>query len=58
ATQFTLTSNVASGGSAIIVLIQGQTQEQTTHYSVSGKTLTFTTAPPNNTAIHAWYTRT
>lgn len=54
---FTLTSRVASSGTAIIVLIQGQVQEQTTHYSVSGNTLTFTTAPLSGAAIHAWYSR-
>lgn len=57
-TAFTLSFNVASSGTAIIVLLNGQVQEQTTHYTVSGKTLTFTTAPFNNAAIHAWYSRT
>lgn len=56
-TTFTLDTKVASGGTAIVVLINGQVQEQTTHYSVSGTTLTFTTAPPNGTFIHAWYVR-
>lgn len=56
-TAFTLTSNVASGGTAIMVLLNGQVQERTTHYTVSGKTVTFTTAPENNMAIHFWYIR-
>ena len=57
-TAFTLTHSVASGGTAIVVLLQGQVQERTTHYTVSGKTVTFTTAPENGMAIHFWYTRT
>jgi len=56
-TQFTLTSRVASGGTAIMVLLNGQVQEYSTHFSVSNKTLTFTTAPFSGAEIHAWYVR-
>ena len=57
-TQFTLSSNVASGGRAAIVIINGQVQERTTHYSISGKTVTFVTAPENGTFIWVQYIRT
>ena len=56
-TTFTLTYNVASNGTAIIVLLNGQVQEYTTHFTVSGKTLTFTTAPFAGAEIHALYVR-
>lgn len=57
-TAFTLASRVASGGTAILILLNGQAQELSTHYSVSGTTLTFTTAPFNGASIHAWFVRT
>lgn len=57
-TAFTLTARVASSGKAILVLLNGQVQEITTHYTISNKTLTFTTAPFDGAAIHVWYIRT
>lgn len=57
-TTFHLTRKVASNGTAIIILLQGQVQEQTTHYSVtSNGDVVFTTAPLNLEAVHAWYVR-
>lgn len=56
-TQFVLDYKVGSGGTAILVLLNGQGQEQGTHYSVSGKTITFTTAPLSGDFIHAWHVR-
>jgi len=57
-TSFTLSRNVANAGKAILVFYQGQALEATTHYSVSGKTLTLTAAPVDGTTIWVWFIRT
>lgn len=57
ATSVTLTSNVAAGGNAIIVRYQGQTLDMTTHYTISGKTLSLTFTPENGTTISVTYWR-
>ena len=58
-TQYTLTSRVAGNGTAIMVLLNGQVQELTTHYTVDNvnKRINFTTAPFDGAEIHAWYVR-
>jgi len=57
-TSFTLSNGVASEGRAIFVRYQGQLQVDTTHYSVSGKTLSLTFTPKNNSFIDVTYVRT
>lgn len=54
---FTLTSNVASGGKASFVLLNGQVQRYTTHYTIAGKTITFTTAPETGDSVFVIYQR-
>ena len=56
-TTFTLTSRVSSSGKASFVLINGQVQRYTTHYTISDKTLTFTTAPETGDSIFIIYQR-
>lgn len=51
-TTFNLSSNV-SNDKNIIVSVNGLLQIPTTHYSLSGNTITFTTAPRANSAIEA-----
>lgn len=40
--------------SNLIVFIDGVVQSPTTHYTISGKTITFGTAPDNGSAIDVW----
>jgi len=47
---FALSSNV-SNISSVIVSLNGLIQSPTTHYTISGNTLTFTTTPTNNSLI-------
>lgn len=56
-TEFTLDYRVAGNSGAIIVVLNGQVQEMTTHYSISGKTVTFTTAPFDGAFIYMQYAR-
>jgi hypothetical protein len=56
-TQFTASSNIASGGRALIVLINGQPQRLTAHYTVLGRTVTFTTAPEAGDVVFFIYVR-
>lgn len=56
-TEFNLTHNVAQSGRKALVFLNGQAQERGTHYSISGKTVTFTTAPLTNEYIWVWYIR-
>lgn len=56
---YTLSYKVASGGTAIMVLLNGQVQELGTHYTVNNITrqITFIDAPFDGAAIHIWYVR-
>ena len=56
-TSFILTYGVAADGNAIIVRYQGQTQDMTTHYTISGRTLSLTFTPENGTTISVTYWR-
>lgn len=56
-TQFTLDFNVASKGSAIILIYQGQVLENGTHFTISGKTITTTFVPETSTTLFAWQIR-
>lgn len=50
-TAFTLSRNMSTGNeTALLVTISGVTQAPTAAYSVSGTTLTFTSAPPSGTS--------
>ncbi len=57
-TTFTLSNNVAAGGNALWAHYQGQYLVKTTHWTISGKTLTLTFTPENNTNIDILYIRT
>ena len=57
-TTFTLSNNVAAGGNALWAYYQGQFLVKTTHWTISGKTLTLTFTPENNTNIDILYIRT
>lgn len=57
-TSFTLDYNVASGGTAILLLMNGQGLEYSTHFTVSGKTISTTFTPTSNDTLWAWYIRT
>lgn len=54
---FTLTRRVGGGGKAIILLYNGQTQEYTNHFTVSGTTLTMTFAPETGSTLFVMYVR-
>lgn len=54
-TAFTLMYTPADG--AILVLLNGIGQTPTTHYTVSGATVTFTTAPPTGSNVLVFYGR-
>ena len=56
-TIFTTSQNIASGGKALIVLINGQMQRLGSHYSVFGRTITFTTAPETGDVVFFTYVR-
>src|SRR3990167_2623323 len=56
-TSFTITNGVAGGGRAIILLYNGQVQEYTNHFTVSGKTITMLFAPETGTYLFAMYVR-
>lgn len=50
-TAFTLSRNMSTGNeTALLVTISGVTQDPTASYSVSGTTLTFTSAPPSGSS--------
>lgn len=51
-TTFTLTNSVSNQNN-VIVTLDGVVQVPTTHYSISGTTLTFTSAPIANTTVEA-----
>jgi len=53
-----LTYNVAANGYALMVFYQGQFIARGTHYTQSGKRITLTFAPDNNTTIDVAYVRT
>lgn len=55
ATSVTLARDVAAGGNAIIVRYQGQTLDMTTHYTISGRTVSFTFAPVSGATISVTY---
>lgn len=57
ATSFTLPYAPAAGGMAIWVYYQGQWLQPTTHYSVSGKTLSTTFTPENGTTVEGMLSR-
>ena len=57
-TSFTLSNNVAAGGRAIWVYYNGQWLVPTTHFTISGKTISLTFTPENNTSIDVLYFRT
>jgi hypothetical protein len=57
-TAFTASTNIASSGRALIVLINGQPQRLGTHYTVSGRTVTFSTAPETGDIVFFIYVRT
>lgn len=57
ATSFTLNSSVAGNGTAIWVYYQGQHLVRTTHYTISGTTISFTFTPENNTSIDITWIR-
>lgn len=56
-TTFTLSYGVAAAGKAAIVRYQGQVQDDTTHYSISGKSLSITFMPADGTKISIAYVR-
>jgi len=55
-TAFTLPSTPHSSA-AVIVLLNGIPQVQTTDYSISGTTVTFTSAPATGRQVFAWYVK-
>lgn len=55
-TAFTM-SFAAPSASAVQVFLDGTLQESTTDYTISGTTLTFTTAPATGQTIRAVYSR-
>lgn len=57
-TTFTLSSNVASNGKALILLYQGQVLEPGNQFTISGRTITTTFIPETGTSLFAFYTRT
>ena len=56
-TSFTLTFGVTAQGKAAIVRYNGQVQDDTTHYSISGTTLSMTFTPDNGSTISIAYVR-
>jgi len=59
ATAFTLSENTPSGVTEVLVFVNGSLQTPTTHYTISGTTITFTTAPSSGTDnIIVWGTST
>jgi hypothetical protein len=56
-TSVTLANNVAAGGNAIWIRYQGQSQDMDTHFTVSGKTVSFTFTPLNGKTISITYIR-
>lgn len=57
-TQFTLSNEVANGGNAVIACrYEGQIQYLGDQFTISGKTLTMTFTPENNTKIEITYIR-
>jgi len=50
-TSFTLSRDVAASGTAIILRYNGQTQDHTTHYTISGAVISMTFTPANGTTI-------
>lgn len=56
-TQYTLDFGVASQGSAIILLYQGQVLENGNHFTMSGKMISLTFTPDTGTTLFAWYIR-
>ena len=57
-TSFTLSNNVAASGQAAWIYYQGQFLVNSTHWSISGKTLTLTFTPEDGTVIDVTYIRT
>lgn len=57
-TTVTTTFDIAAGGAAIWAYYQGQFIVRGTHYTVSGKTLTLTFTPADNSSIDIVYIRT
>ena len=59
ATAFTLSANAPSGVTDVLVFVNGSLQTPTTHYTISGTTITFTTAPSSGTDnVIVWGTST
>ena len=58
-TAFTLSENAPSGVTDVLVFVNGSLQTPTTHYTLSGTTITFTTAPSSGTNnVIVWGTST
>lgn len=57
-TSFTLSSRVAANGNAAWIYYQGQFLVKTTHWTISGRTLTLSLTPENGTKIDVTYIRT
>ena len=57
-TAFTLSAEVAGGGSAIIAHLNGQYIHQTTQFTISGRTLTTTLTMINTDILEGWFIRT
>ena len=58
-TAFTLSSNAPSGVTDVLVFVNGSLRTPTTHYTVSGTTITFVTAPSSGTDnVIVWGTST
>ena len=57
-TAFTLSAEVAGGGSAIIAHLNGQYIHQTTQFNVSSRTLTTTFTMTNTDILEGWFIRT
>lgn len=55
-TAFTLSATPHSAA-AVVITVNGLVQRQTTHYSVSGATVTFTSAPTTGQEIYAIYVK-
>lgn len=56
-TEFTLSNNVAANGQAAWIYYQGQFLVNSTHWSISGKTLTLTFTPEDETVIDITFIR-
>ena len=56
-TSVSVAGNIAANGNAIIVRYQGQILAHNVHYTVSGKTITFTFSLENSTNIEITYVR-